>query len=551
MINNCNIKERVKNALSFDSIIDRLILWTIIISLLTFILYPILMVISTSFYSKGIFTLDNYRNLINPRILKLIKNSILVVSLSSFLGAVISLSIALFAFMGKRKDKIYKAMLFAMISPPFVSSLALITLFGRRGLITHNLLGLSVNPYGWQGIVLLQSLGKIPLGVIMLITSINAIDQRHILASRDLGATSYETLKNILIPGISPTILAVLFLNFTMNLADFGTPIIIGGKFKMLATETYMTIFSSGDLGKAAAMSVLLIPPAILAFLFYRKNMDNINNKSEGSKALGNMGYSFDVPLPLKYLLGFITISFFIIIILKYGSIFLTAISINSSGKVIFTLEHIKNVKTSHIPSIIRSINFAIIAGVVSSVLGILLSYYTHRRKIKGMKYIEFISALPYIIPGIFFGLGYIVAFKDEPFLLTGTTAIVILNTTFRHISVANKATNAAFTTIDTQIEDSSRDLGASHFRSIISIIFPMLKPVFLTSFINTFSAAMTTVGAIIFLVSPRNVIASIVMFKNITNGGYGEASVMASILILITVSINLVAIRLLDKGDI
>src|SRR5699024_9551135 len=105
--------------------------------------YPILMVISTSFYSKGIFTLDNYRNLINPRILKLIKNSILVVSLSSFLGAVISLSIALFAFMGKRKDKIYTAMLFAMISPPFVSSLALITLFGRRGLITHNLLGLS------------------------------------------------------------------------------------------------------------------------------------------------------------------------------------------------------------------------------------------------------------------------------------------------------------------------------------------------------------------------------------------------------------------------
>ena len=551
MINNRNIKERVQNTLSFDYIIDKLILWTVIISLLMFILYPIIMVISTSFYSKGVFTLDNYKNLFNPRNLKLIKSSILVVSLSSLLGAVISLSIALFAFMGKMKKKIYKGMLFAMISPPFVSSLALITLFGRRGLITYNLLGLSVNPYGWQGIVLLQALGKIPLGVIMLITAINAIDQRHILASRDLGATSYETLKNILLPGIFPTILSVLFLNFTMNLADFGTPIIIGGKFKMLATETYMTIFSSGDLGKAAAMSVLLIPPAILAFIFYRKNMDNINNKSEGSKSIGNHTYSFDVPLALKYLLGFITISFFTIVILKYGSIFLTAISINSSGKLIFTLKHIKNVKTAYIPSIIRSINFAIIAGVVSSILGVLLSYYTHRRKIRGMKYIEFVSALPYIIPGIFFGLGYIVAFKDEPFLLTGTTAIVILNTTFRHISVANKATNAAFTTIDTRIEDSSRDLGASYFRSLTSIIFPILKPVFLTSFINTFSAAMTTVGAIIFLVSPRNVIASIVMFKDITNGGYGEASVMASILILITVSINLVAIKLLDKGDI
>lgn len=385
----------------------------------------------------------------------------------------------------------------------------------------------------------------------MLVGAINAIDQRHILASRDLGASSSQTLKNVLIPGIFPTILAVLFLNFTMNLADFGTPIIIGGKFKMLATETYMTIFSSGDLGKAAAMSVLLIPPAIVAFSFYKKNMDNINNKSQGSKALGNSDYKFEVSKVLKFFLGFITLAFFLITILKYGTIFLTAISQNSSGKLIFTLDHIKKVRLTNLPAIFRSIYFAVIAGIVSSTLGILLSYYTHRRKIRGMKYIEFISSLPYIIPGIFFGLGYIVAFKDEPFLLTGTTIIVILNTTFRHISVSNKAANAAFTSLDTRLEDSSRDLGASHFKNIINIIFPILKPVFLTSFINTFSGAMTTVGAIIFLVSPKNVIASIVMFNNITKGGYGEASVMASILILITVSVNLVAIRLLNKGEI
>jgi iron(III) transport system permease protein len=324
-------KERVKNTLSLDYIIDKAILWTVIVSLLTFILYPIIRVISTSFYNKGVFTLDNYVVLFNARNIKLIKNSVFVVSLSSLLGTIISLSIALFAFVGKMKKKkgIYKSMLFTMVSPPFVSSLALITLFGRRGFITSNLLGLSVNPYGWPGIVLLQALGKVPLGVIMLITAINAIDQRHILASRDLGATSFKTLKNILLPGILPTILSVLFLSFTMNLADFGTPIIIGGKFKMLATEIYMTIFSSSNLGKAAAMNVLLIPPAVLAFLFYKKSMDNISNKSEGLKTLGNQSYGFDVPLPLKFFLGIVTVSFFIISILKYGTIF-------HSGKYVF-----------------------------------------------------------------------------------------------------------------------------------------------------------------------------------------------------------------------
>lgn len=552
MKSNITNEERANLALSFDSILDKFIFWIVVISLLLFILYPVVMVISTSFFYRGTFTLDNYKNLLNSNNLKLIKDSLFVASISSILSTIFSFCIALFTFVERKKIKklIYRALMLSMISPPFVSSLALIILFGRRGIITHNLLGLSVNPYGWQGIVLLQTLGGIPLSSIMLISALHSIDTRQILASRDLGATTTQTIKNIVIPAIFPTILSVLFLSFTMNLADFGTPIIIGGKFKMLATETYMTIFSSGDLGKAAAMSILLIPPAILSFVFYRKNITNIDNRATGTKALGNENYDFQLPIWLKFVLTFITVSFFIIVVLKYGSIILSAFSINTSGKLTFTLKHFEEVKFAYTPAFLRSIIFAVIAGFVSSVIGILLSYYTHRRKIKGMSFIEFVSALPYIIPGIFFGLGYIVGFNKEPLLLTGTTAIVILNSTFRHISVANKATNAAFTTIDTRIEDASRDLGASKFKTITNIIFPLLRPVFLTSFINTFTACMTTVGAIIFLVSPKNVVASIVMFKNITNGQYGPASVMASILILITVSVNLIAIKLLNTKE-
>lgn len=552
MKNNTMDKERANFALSFDSIIDQLIFWIVIISLLLFILYPVVMVISTSFFHRGTFTLDNYKNLLNPDNLKLIKDSLFVAGISSILSTIFSFCIALFTFVERKEIKkiIYRALMLSMISPPFVSSLALIILFGRRGIITHNLLGLSVNPYGWQGIVLLQTLGGIPLSSIMLISALHSIDTRQILASRDLGAITTQTIRNIVIPAIFPTILSVLFLSFTMNLADFGTPIIIGGKFKMLATETYMTIFSSGDLGKAAAMSVLLIPPAILSFIFYRKNMTSVDNRATGTKALGSENYDFQLPIWLKFILTFITVSFFIIVVLKYGSIILSAFSINTSGNLTFTLKHFEEVKFAYTPAFLRSIIFAVIAGFVSSVIGVLLSYYTHRRKIKGMSFIEFVSALPYIIPGIFFGLGYIVGFNEEPLLLTGTTTIVILNSTFRHISVANKATNAAFTTIDTRIEDASRDLGASKLKTITNIIFPLLRPVFLTSFINTFTACMTTVGAIIFLVSPKNVVASIVMFKSITNGQYGPASVMASILILITVSVNLIAIKLLNAKE-
>ncbi len=43
-----------------------------------------------------------------------------------------------------------------MISPPFVSSLAYINLFGRRGIITHGILKLTLNTYGWRGIVIME-----------------------------------------------------------------------------------------------------------------------------------------------------------------------------------------------------------------------------------------------------------------------------------------------------------------------------------------------------------------------------------------------------------
>ncbi|WP_406244044.1 ABC transporter permease [Tissierella carlieri] len=551
MINSKDKKGRVEfSTLSFDYIIDKLILFAVIISLLVFILYPIVMVISTSVYRNGVFSFNNYKNLLNTQNLKLIRNSLFVSTLSSILGTFFALCIAIYTFLqrGKLKKIIHRSLMITMISPPFVSALALIMLFGRRGIITHNLLGLSVNPYGWQGIVLLQTIGQISLASMMLISTLNSIDLRQILASRDLGATPMETLLHVILPSVFPGIMSVLFLQFTMNLADFGTPIIIGGKYKVLATEAYMTIFSAADLGKGAAISVLLIPPAVIAFYFYRKNMAKLDNLSDGTKAVGGDNYEFSLPIGFRFILGLVTGVFFILMILKYGNIFLSAISTNSSGKLVFTLAHFEKVRFMYLPSLYRSIVLSVTSGIISSIIGILLSYYTHRRNIPMMKNIEFISSLPYIIPGIFFGLGYIVAFNKEPLLLTGTFAIVILNCTFRHISVSNKAANAAFTTIDKKIEDAARDLGASRFRIFLSIILPLLKSTFLTSFINTFTACMTTVGAIIFLVSPRNVVASIEMFKDISNGQYGLGAVMASLLIIITVSVNLIAMRLLSK---
>lgn len=539
-------------AIRFSDYIDKILVGLVVLSILLFILYPMISVISTSFISNGKISLEEYKNLLNPKNLYLIKNSIWIASLSSLLTISISTIIAIYIVFANSKFTkfINYSLILTMISPPFVGSLAFIMLFGRRGLITNGILGLSMNPYGWQGIVIMQTIGEISFSSIMLIGILKTIDNRLILASRDLGASSFETIKRVVLPLARPGILATLFIVFTKSLADFGTPIIIGGNYNTLATEAYLTIIGRSNFEKAAAMSVILIIPALIAFYFYRKSMKKVSSLSGGVKSTGNKENIFELSKGVKLFLGLITWLFIIIILMQYATIFLNAISNRSTGNIVFTLDYIKGFKLKSLQAFIRSIKYSLIAGFFASIIGMLLSYYTERRKIIGMRFIEFVSSLPYIIPGTFFGIGYILAFKNEPFALTGTVVIVVLNCIFRQISVGSKASSALFSNISNEIELVAKDLGTPKIMILKDIIFPLLKPAFLSSFINTFTSTMTTVGAIIFLISPGANLATVEMFNAIKNGNYGLGSVIACLIILVTFIVNILATKVLNSSQ-
>lgn len=536
--------------ISYSSLLEKAIIILLIIAFLLFILYPIAGLFVRSLTEGGQWSLFYYKDLFKEENIELIRNSVFVASLSSICATILALCIGLYAHFkgGRIRDLIYRGLMISMISPPFISSIGLLTLFGRRGLISYGLLGLTLNPYGWHGIVLLQSLGGIPLSAMFMMAGLNQIDSRLILASRDLGANPWQTLKNVILPSLIPTILSVLFLRFTMNISDFTTPVIIGGRFNVLATEAYLRVYAQANLNGAAAMTALLLPPALVAFYFYNNNLQKTNTLSDRSKVLDVETLNYKLPRLVNFISGTITLVFFIIMVVQYGNIFIQAISRNVSGKLVFTTDHLHFFQDRHLDALLRTIHMALIAALLSTLFGVMLSYYNRMRRIPGMKSIEFIGSLPYIIPGIFFGLAYIVVFHNGPIKMTGTLIILIVNCTFRHVSVGNKAANAAFENIDKKLEWASYDLGASKLQSLVTLIFPMLRPTFLTSFINAFTACMTTVGPLMLLVSPKNLIISVLMFSEVSNGRYGQAAVMGLSLILITFTVNLIAMALMTR---
>ncbi|MCK9267546.1 MAG: iron ABC transporter permease [Alkaliphilus sp.] len=530
---------------SYSSHFEKAIIILLIIAFLLFILYPIAGLLLRSMTEGGEWTLYHYKDLFQAKNMELIRNSVFVATLSSVLATVLAFGIGLYAHFRKAgtRNFIYRALMMTMISPPFVSSIGLLTLFGRRGLISYGIFGATLNPYGWHGLVLLQSISGISLSAMFIMTGLSQLDSRLILASRDLGANPWETLRNVIFPAMIPTILSVLFLQFTMNISDFTTPIIIGGRFHVLATEAYLRVYAQANLNGAAAMTVLLLPPALIAFFFYRKNLQRTDTLSERSKLLDVDSINFKLPKIVTFISGTITVAFFILMAVQYGNLFIQAISRNVSGSLVFTTDHLNVFQSRHFDALLRTVYMAVVAGFLSTVFGILLSYYNKRRQIPGMQGVEFIGSLPYIIPGIFFGLAYIVVFHRGPIAMTGTLLILIINCIFRHISVGNKAANAAFENIDKKLEWASYDLGTSKLRTMLTVIFPLIRPTFLVSFINAFTACMTTVGPLMLLVSPKNLVLSVMMHGEVRNGQYGQAAVMGVALIMITFTVNLIAI--------
>ncbi len=522
--------------------IDYLLLFIIIMAILLFIVWPIAMVIIKSFFPEDSFSLKLYKNLFEEN-MQLLFNSIFVSTLSTLLTLFISIVIALYINFsaGKSKRVVYGGLLLTMISPPFVSSLAYIMLFGRRGLITHDILGVTLNPYGWQGIVLMQTVSNTSLIALLLSGILGNIDRDIIQASRDLGAGIFETIKRAILPMAKPGLIAAFFIAFVKSLSDFGTPIIIGGRFNVLATEAYLSVIGGGDISRASAISVLILIPALAVFFVYRYYMENMQIFSGECREDGDENpYGFRLRGATKYFLGAITWFFLIFVFMQYLSIFLSAISDYSGHKIVFTTEYIRTMKYSKMTSFYRSIRYGFIAGIATSIIGILMSYYMERRNISYIKWMDFAATVPYIIPGTFFGIGYILAFNDYPLPLTGTETIVVLNCIFRQLPIATKTASASLKNINPDLENAARDLGVKNIFIMKDIIMPLMKPAFLVSFVNTFTATMTTVGAIIFIISPGAKVATVEMFNTIRDGDYGVGSVIASMIILGTLIINL-----------
>lgn len=529
-------------------IADFILICMVAILIILFILLPFFAVLKESIYSNNKFNFKYIIEIFSKP--KLIKNSIKVAFITGIITTFISTCIAIYYYIaGSKTKKVIRIILSTtIISPPFVTALSYINLFGRRGLISYHLLKLSINPYGMWGVILMQIISDFSLSSLLLMGFIISIDKSLIDSAKSLGAKTNNIIKDILLPFLIPAIKASALLTFLRSLSDFGTVAIIGGNFNVLASESYFAVISEGNVAKAAAINVVLLLPALIVFIFYQKSIKNISLSTHG---LGSGDENIEKKGYLYTIVKLIAIIFIVWISIQYTSIFLSSISMMRKGKLIYTLQNIIEARVYFNKTIFRSVYYSLISAFFGSILGLIIAYYLQIRKIKIFKIIDFIATLPYIIPGTFFGLGYLMAFNKPPLYIVGTSAIVILNILFKQIPFSTKMGNASMEKINLDSLNSIRDLGGNRISELKDAIIPMSKDALSISFINAFTTSMTTIGSIIFLVSPGQKVLTIVMFDLIQSGNYNVGSVIAVLIIVICLIVNSLYLIILNRNNI
>lgn len=508
-----------------------------ILLLLLFVIYPLLKILIFSLTdTEGNFSLANLGAILSTsRYLQVFGRTMLlglvVAVISTFIGYVFAYTITRTNVPGKRFLKTIATL--PILSPPFILSLSIIFLFGKQGFITKTLLGITGNNvYGMGSLIVVQVISFFPVAYLTLSGILSSIDASVEDAACNMGASRWHTFWTVTFPLSLPGIISGCLLVFIQSLEDFSNPATIGGEFSTLSIEVYQIITGSYDMQKGSVLALLLLLPAVAAYLFNKywvgkKSFVTVTGKPTQARKL------IDEP-HIKWPLFAFCLVVAAVIILLYGSVIYGSFIRTWGYDYTLTLDQYKKALAYGWDSLKNSMVLGLISALVGGLFGMVIAYITAKRSYYGKRFIEVSSVLMFAVPGTVLGISYVLAFNTKPLVLTGTAVILVIVFTFRNMPVAIESGTTTLLQIDNSIEEASTILGADTGYSFRRITLPMLRNAFFSGIVYSFTKAITAVSAVIFLVSARWNLVTSKIYSLFDQAKYSQAAAFVTMMVVI-----------------
>lgn len=532
----------------------------IIIVFAIFLIYPLLSLFLDGFKDSksGVWSLMNYIQFFSKKYYTsaLINSFKLTISVT-VIAVLIGVPLAYFMSFYKIKGKGILEVLFiiSMMSPNFIGAYSWILLLGRNGSVTKFLekaLGINMpSIYGFAGMLLVFSLKLYPFIYIYVSGALKKIDVALSEAAESLGCGGVKKVFTVIMPLITPTLVAAALLVFMNCMADFGTPALIGEGYRVMPTLVYSEFVgeSGGSANFAACMATIMI--IITALVFFLQKW-YINTKSFTMSSIR--------PIQPKEPKGIFKVLIYLYIYLLAGlSIIPQAMVVYTSFKATrmqvfvdgFSLGSYKKVADKALAAVTNTYVFCFFAIVIIITLGMLIAYLTVRRRSVLTSAIDSIAMFPYIVPGSVLGITLLIAFNHQPLMLAGTAFIIIISLVIRRLAYTLRSSSAILYQISPSMEEAAVSLGDTPAKSFVKVTAKMMLPGVASGAILSWITIINELSSSVMLYTSKTKTMSVAIYNEVIRASYGPAAALASILTLTTVISLLVFFKVSGSKDV
>lgn len=535
--------------------------WTTIIILLLyalFLLYPLSLLLKMAFSDGVHFTLENFAKFFSRKyysitLLNSFKVSIAATIASVVVGVVLGYFMSVFKIRGARLLRMCIVM--ATMSAPFVGAYAWIMLLGRNGVITNflsRLFGITMpDIYGFNGIMLVFVTQLFPLVFLYVQGAMSKMDASLMEASENLGCTGFKRFFKVVLPLISPTVLAGALLVFVRAMSDFGTPMLIGEGYRTFTVILYNEFVGEVSQNKGFASAIAIIAILITMVVYFSQNFV-AKKQAFSMNALHRIekkklhGFS-------NFIVHFITYVVVGISILPQLYVVYTSFQ-KTSGQIYvdgYSLQSYQDMFSRLGRSIQNTIVIPAVSLLIVVFLAVLIAYVAVRRRNVLSGAVDVISMIPYVIPGTVIGIAMISAFNREPLVLTGGMLIMVVALVVRRLPYTIRSSVAILQQIPLYVEEAALSLGSSKPKAFFTVTLPMMSSGVLSGAILSWVTLISELSTAILLYTGKTQTLTVAIYTQIVRGNYGIASAMATVLTVMTLLSLIVFNKISKDGDL
>lgn len=517
-----------KKKMKFDSgqlpkyLIYAFFVWFI----LSCLVIPNINTIFTVFFENGEFTLEPLQKLLSSeKAMKSLRNScILAPALSvtvGFVGISLVLITEYFDIRGARMLRI--GYMTTLIYGGIILVSGYKFIYGNNGFLTNIFAKVIPNfPTDWfQGfwaVLFVMTFACTSNHMIFLRNAMRAVDFQTVEAAQNMGASQIRILLRVVLPVLTPSLLAVTILTFITGLSATSAPLLIGGNDFQTITPMILTFSKTVNSRPLAALLALFLGIATILLLTVMMKIEKRGHYMSISKVKTTIRKQkirnpiINVLVHIYAYILFLIYVLPVVLIVLFSFTDAKTIATRKLSLSAFTLDNYKTILTeaSAYRPFIVSVIYSLLSAVAVAILVLMACRIIQKNKNKASAALEYGLLIPWLLPTTLIAIGLITTYNTPRFcmfnkILTGTSVIMFIGYVIIKIPFTLRMTKAAFFSLDDSLEDAARSLGAKGFYTFRRVILPIVLPTVLAIFALNFNGLLGDYDMSVFMYHPLN----------------------------------------------